>query len=717
MNHDPMTAEASRRYALTAGRPWPIGLTLDPDGANIAVFSAHATKVELCLFDAEGRETQRLTLPECEGDVWYGYVPGLPVGQLYGLRVHGPYRPDEGHRFNPNKLVIDPYARQLTGLITWHDALMGYEVGSGAADLGYDRRDSAPYIPKCVAVPPPVPEVAPPKPETPLSASIIYEAHTKGLTMRRPGVPAPGTYTALASDPMLEHYTRLGITAVELLPVHAFVTDRFLHEKNLVNYWGYQSLGFFAPDTRYMSGTDIAEFRQMVDRLHSAGIEVLLDVVYNHTGEGNQLGPTLSFRGLDNASYYRLHADHRYYIDDTGTGNTVNIDHPMVLRLVMDSLRYWVEVMGVDGFRFDLATTLGRREIRHGGGYDQGAAFFDAIRQDPTLTRVKLIAEPWDVGPGGYQLGAFPPPFCEWNDKFRDGVRRFWRSDPGRAPDLADRLTGSARQFDHSERAATASVNFLTAHDGFTLHDVVSYNEKHNMANGEDNRDGHSENFSHNLGHEGATDDTGIQAARARRKRAMMATLLLSQGTPMILAGDELGHTQNGNNNAYCQDNETTWLDWENADDDFLRFCARMIAFRRAHPILRQKLFLHSGERALDGKPDLFWWAPDGQPMRTADWLDPQLRLVCVEMRTAQNTPPFAVTERAIFAVFNAGDAAREVVLPEATPGRSWLRALDTDTPDEPARRAETGADSDLTPGHVRIAPHSVAVFVLALDP
>ncbi len=717
MSDTPAAPEPARRYAFTAGRAWPMGLTLDGDGANLAVFSAHATKIELCLFDAQGRETQRLALPEREGDVWFGYVPGLAAGQLYGLRVHGPYRPDEGHRFNPNKLVIDPYARQLTGEIAWDDALMGYTVGSGSADLGYDRRDSAPFMPKCVAVPPPEPQHAPPRPETPLAATIVYEAHVKGLTMRHPSVPAPGTYTAFASDPMLEHFTRLGITAVELLPIHAFVTDRFLHDLGLTNYWGYQSLGFFAPDTRYMSGADIAEFRRMVDRLHGAGIEVLLDVVYNHTGEGNEMGPTLSFRGLDNASYYRLHANPRYYIDDTGTGNTVNIDHPMVLRLVMDSLRYWVEVMGVDGFRFDLATTLGRRDVRHGGAFDRGAAFFDAIRQDPVLMQAKLIAEPWDIGPGGYQLGAFPPPFCEWNDKFRDGVRRFWRGDPGRAPDLADRLTGSARQFDHSGRAATASVNLLTAHDGFTLHDVVSYDEKHNEANGEDNRDGHSENFSDNMGHEGPTDDSGITAARARRKRAMMATLMLSQGTPMLLAGDEFGHSQGGNNNAYAQDNETSWLDWDAADDDFLRFCARVIAFRRSHPILRQKLFLHSGERAVDGKPDLFWWGAEGQPMRTADWLDPELSLVCIEMRTAQNTPPYAVTERAIFAVFNAGGEEREVVLPETTLGRSWLRAVDTDQPEAPARRATEGADADLGHGRVRVAAQSVAVFVLALDP
>ncbi|MEL6203763.1 MAG: glycogen debranching protein GlgX [Pseudomonadota bacterium] len=706
-----------RTYAFTAGRPHPMGLTLDPEGANVAVFSAHATKIELCLFDAQGRETQRLTLPEREGDVWFGYVPGLSAGQLYGLRAHGPYRPDEGHRFNPHKLLIDPYARQLTGQPVWDDALMGYPVESGSQDLGFDRRDSAPFMPKCVAVPAPVPDFAPARPDTPMAASVIYEAHVKGLTQLHPRVPSPGTYAALASDPMIEHFQKLGITALELLPVQAFLTDSFLHKKGLVNYWGYQTLGFFAPDTRYMAGSEVAEFRQMVDRLHGAGIEVILDVVYNHTCEGNQLGPTLCYRGLDNASYYRLHGDGRYYVDDTGTGNTLNIDHPIVLRMVMDSLRYWVSVMGVDGFRFDLASTLGRREERHGGGFDRGAAFFDALRQDPVLSAVKLIAEPWDVGPGGYQLGAFPPPFSEWNDKFRDGVRRFWRGDPGRAPDLADRLTGSARQFDHSDRAATSSINFVTCHDGFTMQDVVSFGQKHNAANGEDNRDGHSENYSDNMGIEGPSRDTGILAARARRKRAMLATLLLSQGVPMILAGDELGHSQSGNNNAYAQDNETTWIDWSAADEAFLRFSARMIAFRRGHPILRQKLFLHAGERAIDGKPDLFWWRADGQPMQTPDWLDPELRLVCAEMRTAQNTPTYAVTERAIFTVFNAGHHTATVVLPEATRGRSWLRAIDTDAPEAPARRTGEGADAEAGGGMARVAGQSVAVFVLALDP
>ena len=467
---------------------------------NFAVFSEHASRVTLCLFSEDGRtEAQRLDLPERDGDVWHGYVPGLLPGQLYGLRVDGPYAPREGHRFNPNKLLIDPYAKRLTGHPIWHDALMGYTVGHPDSDLSFDTTDSARYMPRCVVEDPTFSWGATRPPRHDTARSVIYEAHVKGLTQRAPGVSHPGTFLALASDPVIEHMTRLGITAVELLPVQAFLNDRFLVEQGLVNYWGYQTLGFFAPDPRYLARGRIAEFQHMVARLHAAGIEVLLDVVYNHSCEGGADGPTLVFRGLDNASYYRLAEDRRLYLDHTGCGNTLNLDHPMVLRMVLDSLRYWVQVMGVDGFRFDLGSTLGRTEH----GFDRGAAFFDAIRQDPVLTTVKLIAEPWDVGPGGYQVGGFPPPFLEWNDRYRDGLRRFWRGDRGHVPVLADRLTGSAAQFDHSGRPATASVNFLTAHDGFTLMDVVSYSKKHNRANGEDNRDGHGDNHSDNIGVEG----------------------------------------------------------------------------------------------------------------------------------------------------------------------------------------------------------------------
>ena len=687
--------------AIGTGRAAPLGATFDGDGVNFAVFSEHATRVELCLYDTDGKaEVARFALPERDGDVWHGYVSGLRPGQLYGYRAHGPYQPDDGHRFNPNKLLIDPYAKRLTGHPIWHDALFGFEVGGKKADLTFDTRDSAPYMPRSVVVDPAFTWGRDRAPRTPVHETIIYEAHVKGLTATHPEVPFPGTFLALASDPMLDHYVKLGITAVELLPAQAFLNDRFLHELGLTNYWGYQTLGFFAPEPRYLQDGRIHEFQQMVARLHAAGIEVIMDVVYNHTCEGNHLGPTLSFRGLDNKSYYRLQQDQRYYINDTGTGNTVNVDHPMVLRMVMDSLRYWVEVMHVDGFRFDLCSTLGRTDQ----GFDRGAAFFDALRQDPVLTQVKLIAEPWDIGFGGYQLGAFPPPFLEWNDKFRDGVRRFWRGDAGLLPDLAERLTGSALQFDHSGRPATSSVNLITAHDGFSLADVVSYSTKHNHANGENNRDGHGENFSDNMGVEGPTNDPKILSARARRRRNMMATLLFSQGTPMILAGDEIGNSQNGNNNAYNQDNETAWLDWEGADRAFMDFTAKLIAFRKAHPILRQKVFLHSRERTVDGIEDLFWWRADGTQMTADDWNDPSLNMIAVEKRTASGTPAYDALDYAILAVFNAG-AAVEVTLPPAPIGQVWSLHIDTSRPDLSPRRIQSGT--------LRVEAEAVAMMLL----
>ena len=692
-------------WTITAGRADPLGATFDGEGVNFAVFSVHARRVSLCLFTPDGRiETHRIDLPERDGDVWHGYISGLRPGQRYGYRADGPYAPAEGHRFNHNKLLLDPYAKRLTGHPIWHDALMGYTVGAPEADLSMDPRDSARYMPRCVVEDPSFTWGNDHPPRTPISQSIIYEAHVKGLTQLHPEVPHPGTFLALASDPMLEHLQKLGITAIELLPPQAFLNDRFLVEKGLVNFWGYQTLGFFAPDPRYLSGGDISEFQHMVARLHAAGIEVILDVVYNHTCEGNQMGPTLSFRGLDNRSYYRLTDDPRYYINDTGTGNTLNLNHPMVLRMVMDSLRYWVEVMHVDGFRFDLAATLGRR-VR--GGFSSSASFFDAIRQDPVLTRVKLIAEPWDIGPGGYQLGAFPPPFLEWNDKYRDGIRRVWRGDGGQISDLAERLTGSARQFDHSGRPATSSVNFLTAHDGFTLMDTVSYGQKHNDANGEGNRDGHSENFSDNMGVEGPSEDPKVIAARARRRRNMMATLLLSQGTPMMLAGDELGNSQSGNNNAYCQDNEIGWIDWKNADQEFMDFTARLVALRRAHPILRQKHFLHSRQRLVDGLGELFWWRPDGALMTAGDWAEPDLRAICVEMRIASGTPVYAQREEALFMVFNGGDML-SVTLPKAPAGWIWRLHIDTDRP---------LMMPSLTPrSTVQVAAQSVRLYELERD-
>ncbi|MBK5926291.1 glycogen debranching protein GlgX, partial [Rhodobaculum claviforme] len=624
----------------------------------------------------------------------------------YGLRAHGPFAPEAGHRFNPAKLLIDPYARRLTGRVGWHPAMLGHDEGGGDADLTRNSDDSAPHMPKCVVEAPHAP--AAPGPRTPLSCSVIYEAHARGLTMRMPGVEAPGTLAALGSDRVLDHLADLGVTALELLPLQAFVDDRFLVERGLTNYWGYQPIAWCAPDPRYLGTDTLDEVRAMVAAVHARGIEVILDVVYNHTGEGNELGPTLSFRGLDNASYYRLAEGGRRYIDDTGCGNTLNLDHPMVLRLVMDSLRYWAEEIGIDGFRFDLAAALGRRGNH---GFDQNAPLLTALRQDPVLRRTKLIAEPWDIGPGGYQLGAFAHPFAEWNDKYRDGARRFWRGDAGTAPDLAARITGSALQFDHSGRAATSSVNFVTAHDGFTLADVVSYNAKHNEANREANRDGHHADFGHNHGVEGPTDDPAIRAARARTRRNLMATLLLSQGTPMILAGDEIGNSQSGNNNAYCQDGPIGWIDWDGADTAFLAFTRQVVAFRRAHPILRQRLFLHSQMRDVDDLPDLFWWHPDGREMTPDDWEAEGLATVCVEMRTASGTPDWAVLEMALFMVFNAGEGLR-VTLPRAPDGWCWSRALDTDLPTGvPAPELSDG-------GAAAIAARSVAAFVLAaVDP
>ncbi|ETX28788.1 glycogen debranching protein GlgX [Roseivivax isoporae] len=682
------------------GLAHPLGATFDGEGTNFAVFSQHAQRMTLCLFSDDGlTETHRIDLPERDGDVWHGYLPGIRPGQLYGYRADGPYAPEEGHRFNANKLLIDPYAKRLTGHPVWHDALYGYRADHRDGDLSFDTRNSAPYMPKSVVEDPCFTWGSARRPNRPMEETILYEAHVKGLAQRHPAAGPKGGFLALASEPMLDYLTGLGITALELLPVHAFLDDRFLVDKGLSNYWGYQTLGFFAPDPRYLSQGRLWEFQHMVARLHAAGIEVILDVVYNHTGEGDETGPTLAFRGLDNRSYYRLADNPRYCINDTGTGNTMNLDHPMVLRMVMDSLRYWVEVMGVDGFRFDLGVTLGRTAA----GFDPGAAFFDAVRQDPVLAGVKLIAEPWDIGPGGYQVGAFPPPFAEWNDKFRDDVRRFWRGDAGTAAELATRICGSAGQFDHSGRPATSSVNFITAHDGYTLTDVTSYVERHNEANGEGNRDGHGNNHSDNFGIEGPTDDPDIRGARLQRRRNMLATLLLSQGTPMLLAGDEFGNSQLGNNNAYCQDNEIGWLDWDSADADLTAFVRRLIAFRKAHPILRQKRFLHARERLVDGLEDLFWWREDGEEMTPDDWTDPDRRVCCAEMRMASGTPPYAQREDAIFLAFNSGPALT-LTLPAPPAGFAWTRDIDTAAPEAPPERAG---------GTTTLSAHSVLVFVL----
>ncbi len=688
------------QYTMTRGRYMRIGAEFDGDGVNFAVFSEHAPGIDLCLFSPDGaRELARLPLPERTGYVWHGRVPGLVPGQLYGYRAHGPYAPEQGHRFNPHKLLLDPYAKRITGHPRWSEALYGYNTAAKSQDLTFNTRDSARFMPKCVVEDPSFHWGNDRPPAHTIAQSVIYEAHVKGYTALR-DVHHAGHFLALASDEAVDHLLDLGVTAIELLPVQAFLNDRFLVDRNLTNYWGYQPIGYFAPEPRYMSTGQIAEFQHVVKRLHAAGIEVILDVVYNHTGEGSELGPTLSFRGLDNRSYYRLVADNpRHCINDTGCGNTLNLDHPMVLRMVMDSLRYWVEAMHVDGFRFDLASTLARDD----NGFQPNGAFFAAIRQDPVLSRVKLIAEPWDIGPGGYQLGAYPHPFLEWNDKFRDGVRRFWRGDDGLARDLATRITGSAEQFDHSGRSATSSVNFISAHDGMTLRDLVSYSRKHNEANKEANHDGHGEDFCDNMGHEGPTDDPAISAARAQRSRNMLATTLLSQGTPMLLAGDEIGHTQKGNNNTYCQDNELTWLDWSRADRGLMAFTRKLIAFRTAHPILRQKRFLHSRPRDADGTDDLIWWHPSGRRMTPEDWQDPELANVCVEFRTASGTPEYDDLEYAIFVIFNAGSELH-VALPHPPEGQIWSRHINTAEPEAPPQTLAA---------IVHVPAHSVSALVL----
>ncbi|MPZ10713.1 MAG: glycogen debranching protein GlgX [Kiloniellaceae bacterium] len=666
---------------LRAGSPAPLGVTWDGEGANVAVFSENATQIELCLFSEDGqRETARLPLPEKTGPVWHGYLPGLAPGALYGLRAHGPYTPERGHRFNPHKLLLDPYARALTDRVSAGDATLGYDPAAAEGDLSFSTLDSAAAMPKCVVTAPPPPVPAAERPDTPWADTILYEAHPKGLTQLWPDLPEDlrGSYEALAAAPVLEHLVSLGITAVELLPVQALVDDRRLVEMGLVNYWGYNTIGFFSPEPRYFGPAGPAGFRETVRRLHAAGLEVVLDVVYNHTAESDQNGPTLSFRGLDNAAYYRLQqGQKRLYVNDTGCGNTLNLAHPYVLRLVLDSLRWWVEAMGVDGFRFDLATTLGREAQ----GFDPSGGFFDALRQDPVLSRVKLIAEPWDIGPGGYRLGEFPPPFAEWNDAFRDGVRKFWRGDAHAAQNMAERLLGSAGTFDRDGRRSWSSVNYVACHDGFTLADVTTYSGKHNEANGEENRDGHDENFSDNNGEEGESEDTEIRLRRARRRRNLLATLFLAQGTPMLRAGDEIGDSQQGNNNAYCQDNPISWVDWPAADPALLGFTRRVIAFRKAHPCLRQPWFLHGRKRREDGQEDVKWLGLHGGQV---NWRDPGLAGFCLVLRESAEAPDYATDGDVVVLAFNGSHRPVTTLLPAPPKGRVWVRALDTAQPEAP---------------------------------
>jgi len=682
--------DASHRHLrVQPGQPYPLGATWDGLGVNFALFSEYASGVELCLFDVldAPAESHRIPLRDHTDMVWHGYVLGLRPGQLYGYRVHGPYEPQAGHRFNSNKLLLDPYAKAIGRSVNWGDELFGYRIGDAAEDLSFDERDSAAFAPLAAVADGAFTWGNDAPPRTPWHETHIYELHVKGLTHLHPAVPEDlrGTYAALASEPVLRHLTDLGITAVELMPVHHHAYDRHLVERGLHNYWGYNTLAFFAPDPRYSAFRSpmesLREFKMMVRALHAAGIEVILDVVYNHTAEGNHLGPTLSLRGIDNASYYRLVQDEpRYYQDFTGCGNTLNMLNARVLQLIMDSLRYWVQEMHVDGFRFDLASALAR-EL-----YDVNklSAFFDVIHQDPVISQVKLIAEPWDLGAGGYQVGNFPVLWTEWNGKYRDSVRRFWRGDGGQVSELATRLAGSSDLYEHSGRRPYASINFVTCHDGFTLEDLVAYNDKHNEANGDNNQDGESNNNSWNCGVEGPTEDPAITALRVRQKRNFVATLLLSQGVPMLGAGDELGRTQRGNNNAYCQDNEVSWLHWEldSGQRDFLNFCRAVIALRRSHPVFRRRQFFQ-GRKLRGGEvKDLTWFASDGKEMGDRTWKADATRSLMVRLNGDSIEEVDAQGERVVDDTFllllNAYHDAVTFTLPPAPRRGRWERLLDT---------------------------------------
>lgn len=672
------------------GEPYPLGATWDGRGVNFAIFTDSASaSVELCLFDADGKvETERIMLTEYSNETWHAYLPDIKPGQLYGYRVSGPFVPAMGQRFNPAKLLLDPYARAIDGAFMWDDALFGYVIGNDKHDLSRDERDSAPFMPKCVVIDSSFDWKGDAPLNIPFHESIIYELHVKGFTQLNPKVPAElrGKYAGLCQPAVIDYLRSLGITAVELMPVHQFVKDRHLIDKGLTNYWGYNSIGFFAPESAYASsgtrGQQVNEFKEMVRTLHQAGIEVILDVVYNHTGEGNHLGPTLCFRGIDNGSYYRLtRKNPRYYMDYTGTGNTLNMVCPAVLQMIMDSLRYWVQEMHVDGFRFDLAAALAR-ELHE---VDRLGSFFDIIRQDPVVSQVKLIAEPWDLGEGGYQVGRFPVHWAEWNDKFRDTVRDYWRGSDSKLPEFAIRFTGSSDLYCTSGRRPTASINFITVHDGFTLRDLVSYNEKHNEPNLEDNRDGENNNRSWNCGEEGPSLDPDVLALRSRQQRNFLATLLLSQGVPMILAGDESGRTQQGNSNTYCQDNEINWHVWKNSDENLLEFTRWLIAFRKQHPVFRQR-------RWFEGRPvrggearDIGWFTPDGKEMTEKDWQLGYARSMQVYLNGgAIRTPDEEgrrIEDNSFLLLFNGAEEQIVFVFPPREWGMRWNVVLDTTFP------------------------------------
>ena len=688
---------------IAEGLPHPLGATWDGVGVNFALFSANATKVELCLFDQEGNtEIERIELPEYTDEIWHGYLPDARPGTVYGYRVHGPWAPEDGHRFNPNKLLLDPYAKGHTGQLKWGPEVFGYQMETGD-DLTFDERDSAANMPKCVVIDPAFTWLRDRRPNVPWERTVLYETHLRGFTKTHPGVPADlqGTFSGMAVKDVVDYVKALGITSVELLPIHTFINDSNLIEKGLTNFWGYNTIGFFAPDPRYSSKPSFAhaEFKEMVAHLHDAGLEVILDVVYNHTAEGNERGPSLSFKGIDNASYYRLLPDKkRFYINDTGTGNTLNLSHPRVLQMVTDSLRYWVQEMHVDGFRFDLGTILAREPY----GFDQGSGFLHACGQDPVLNGVKLIAEPWDCGPGGYQVGEFPPGWAEWNDKFRDDVRAFWKGAEGLTPTLAARMSASAEMFNKRGRKPWATVNFITAHDGFTLHDTVSYNEKHNEANGEDGRDGSDNNHSWNHGAEGETDDAEINETRRRSMRNMLATLLLSQGTPMLLAGDEFGRTQGGNNNAYCQDNEVSWVDWNIPDwgEAQLAFTKKLTRLRAKYPILHRGRFFTGQEIEGLGVRDVTWINASGNAMQDGEWGDANMKCfgMLIDGRAQATGIRRPGSDTTMLIVANAHHDLVQFTLPECTNGTGWELVLDTNVPErDDAQHFGIGETYDVT--------------------
>jgi glycogen operon protein len=685
------------------GLPFPRGAHWNGKGTNFALFSAHATTVEICLFDDQGeKELERIVLPEHTNQIWHGYLPDVGPGAKYGYRVHGPYEPEQGHRFNPNKLLLDPYAFGHVGKLEWNPAIFGYVMES-MDDLTFDERDSAPFMPKCVVVDQNFDfGGSRSKRSIPWDRTILYEAHVKGFTKLNPAVAEHlrGTYAGLATDEVIGYIKSLGVTSVELLPIHKFIDDSNLVEKGLVNYWGYNTIGFFSPDTRYASdhANSLREFKEMVARFHEAGLEIILDVVYNHTAEGNEKGPTLSFKGIDNASYYRLLPDQpRYYINDTGTGNTVNVSHPRVLQMVMDSLRYWVDATEVDGFRFDLGTILAREP----NGFDNRSGFLKACSQDPTLSKIKLIAEPWDCGPGGYQVGGFPPGWAEWNDKFRDTVRDFWR-DQAHTAALTERMCGSPDFFNCQGRKPWSSVNFITAHDGFTLNDIVTYNEKHNDANGEGNQDGNSDNRSWNCGVEGQTEDPEINRLRSRQIRNMLATLLLSQGTPMLLAGDEFGRTQEGNNNAYCQDSEISWLNWELKEKGkhLIEFVCKLTGLRHRFPILRRNRWLTGAYNEELGVKDITWINANGGEMEDQHWGDSEMK--CFGMLVDGRAQPTGIVKRGedatLLIVINEHSDLVKFTLPECAGGDTWRLLMDTNFEENGAKGLfKTGDAYDVT--------------------